>query len=135
MHSNKSSDEPSKRTAKDLSISHIKQTTANLLKIHTDSILILQFGSAFFKADDLLSSDFDIVLVLMFHSIKDTLSLTTTEEMRDQFFFKTLARALRTEHILVYPVQQARNPILKICFNHDKTQLWVDLSFSIVANT
>jgi hypothetical protein len=98
--------------------------------------LILQFGSAYFKADDLPSSDFDIVLILQFNKLKDAYpSLTTTVEMRHQFFFKTLAKALRSDHVQIYPVQQARNPILKICFIYEKGELWVDLSFAIVANS
>jgi hypothetical protein len=47
---------------KDSVISHIKQVTASLLGLET--VLILQFGSAFFKVDELMESDFDIVLVL-----------------------------------------------------------------------
>lgn len=83
MHSNIIHVDPFKRLAKDSSISHIKKITADLLQLQTDSILILQFGSAYFKADDLPSSDFDIVLILQFNKLKDAYpSLTTTEDMR-----------------------------------------------------
>jgi poly(A) polymerase len=51
--------------------------------------------------------------------------------MRECFFFGLLAKSLRSDKCLVYPVQVAKNPILKLQF-HD---LWVDLSFSIVANS
>lgn len=71
-------EESTKRASKDAAISHIKNSVSSLL--NTESALILQFGSAFFKADELLSSDFDIVLVLKFSTIKDAYpTLTTTE--------------------------------------------------------
>ena len=58
-----------KKNLKDLAIKHIKTTLSQLFthnKFNPDQVLILQFGSASFKADDLFDSDFDIVLVLPF---------------------------------------------------------------------
>jgi hypothetical protein len=52
--------------------------------------------------------------------------------MRESFFFGILARALKSDQISVFPVQNAKNPILKICYRQD---LWVDISFAIVANS
>jgi hypothetical protein len=81
------------------------------------SVLVLQFGSAFFKADELSESDFDVALILQYKVIKDAYNgINSTDEMRETFFFGTLARSLKTEQVSVFPVSNAKNPILKLCY-------------------
>ena len=68
-----------------------------------------------FKADDLLESDFDIVLVLKYKQVKETFPhLNTTDLMREAFFFGSFTKALSSDFIKVFPVNTARNPILKL---------------------
>lgn len=119
-------------------IAHIKGAVSTLLKKPTETILLLQFGSAFFKADDHAESDFDVVLVLQFRELKETYpTMTTTDEMRLAFFFDYLAAALESPNCAIFPVRAAKNPILKLHLATKESsphRLWVDLSFAIVAN-
>lgn len=128
-----------KKELKDHAIKKIKETLARLFahsKFNPEDVLILQFGSASFKADDLVASDFDIVLVLQYKQVKEAFpNLCTTDIMRDSFFFGGFAKALRSEEFRIYPVKSARNPILKVHLISDKGELDIDISFALVANS
>lgn len=97
-----------KKKLKDHAIKKIKETLAKLFnhsKLNPEDVLILQFGSASFKADDLIASDFDIVLVLLYKQVKEAFpDLCTTDTMRESFFFGAFAKALRSEELKIYPV-------------------------------
>ena len=97
-----------KKELKDHAIKKIKETLAKLFahcKFNPDDVLILQFGSASFKADDLIASDFDIVLVMPYKQVKEAFpDLCKTDTMRESFFFGGFAKALRSEEFRIYPV-------------------------------
>jgi hypothetical protein len=108
-----------------------------VLKESNLDVLILQFGSSFFDADT-DESDFDMVLVLRYKSLKESRpELTSTEAMREFFFFGTFTNALSSFDCQTFPVKNARNPILKVKVTDSSAQtyLFVDMSFAIVANS
>ena len=69
--------------------------------------------------------------MLRYKLVKEGYSgMTTTDTMRDEFFFGLFAKCLRDETSSVYPVMNAKNPILKV----HTPNLDVDISFALVAN-
>ena len=101
-------------------------------------VLLLQYGSAFFEADDTDESDFDILMVTKYSEIEKFMQreyrshVFEVAEMRSQFFFGKFFAELVTEpEVEVYAADRARIPQIKLIVANE---LHVDISFAVVSN-
>lgn len=99
---------------------------------------MLQYGSAFFEADDTEESDFDILMVAKSNEMtkfmeSDDMNTFDATDIRNKFFFGRFFVELGQEDgVEVYAADQARIPQIKLIIEE---RLHVDISFAVVSNT
>lgn len=132
----------SRSELKQQAVSLINNVFERILKdIDSDAeLLLLQYGSAFFEADDTDESDFDILMVSRYSEMEKFMKAEggsrghgfDISEVRAHFFFGRFFSELgREPNVEVYAADRARIPQIKLTL---ATHLQVDLSFAIVSN-
>ena len=102
-------------------------------------ILLLQYGSAFFEADDTEESDFDILMVAKYEDLENFMEQSgyrgsfEASEVRSRFFFGRFYDDIASENeVEAYAADHARIPQIKLIIEN---YLHVDISFAVVSNT
>lgn len=102
-------------------------------------VLLLQYGSAFFEADDTDESDFDILLVAKFDEMSKYMEKVTgaatsdIADIRNKFFFGAFFTLIgKQSGVEAYAADLARIPQIKLIL---EDALYIDLSFAVVSNS